>query len=122
MNTVIYILCLLILAVLVCVCVLIITINKHNWLLKKYYKELRDIDQSVNALWPYIKFSSDANEMLLWKIRYNFANVKQKLTEEEDYENAQKLHNAIARTDAMITFYRNNLMNPGNEQNTKNAE
>lgn len=128
MNTVIYILCLLVLIVLVCEFILISSLHKHNGKLKGVVQEehelltkISEINQKVDALWLYIKFSSDANEMMLWKIRYNFFNMKEKLTNAEQFEQAQQIQQAIVRTDMMITYYRKELMNPENEQNNQKS-
>lgn len=127
MNTVIYILCLLMLIVLVCEFILISSLHKHNGKLKGVVEEehellakIAEVNQKIDALWIYIKFCGDANEILLWKTRHNLFRMKEKLTKEEQYEQAQQVHQAINRTDMMIAYYRKELMNPGeHEQSDK---
>lgn len=124
MNTVIYILCLLMIISLVFVFILFENVNKCVNLIRRFQKEhvtimnkQKDIETKVEILMPYIKFIGDANELLLWKTRYNLSNIKDKMVTMEQYEQAEKVNSAIQHTDNLINYYRKNLMNPGNENN-----
>ena len=109
---------------LVFVFILFENVNKCVNLIRRFQKEhvtimnkQKDIEAKVEILMPYIKFIGDANELLLWKTRYNLSNNKDKMVTMEQYEQAEKVNSAIQHTDNLINYYRKNLMNPGNENN-----
>ena len=61
------------------------------------------------------QFTNDANEMILWKIRYDIWCWNENLVKAENYEMAQQAKVATNIIADMITFYRNNLKADNND-------
>lgn len=77
--------------------------------LSKQYKTLQEIYYLQKLMLSHSQFTNDANEMILWKIRYDIWCWNENLVKAENYEMAQQAKVATNIIADMITFYRNNL-------------
>ena len=70
---------------------------------------------SKQLMLSHSQFTNDANEMILWKIRYDIWCWNENLVKAENYEMAQQAKVATNIIADMITFYRNNLKADNND-------
>ena len=83
--------------------------------LSKQYKTLQEIYYLQKLMFSHSQFTNDANEMVLWKIRYDIWCWNENLVKSENYEMAQQAKVATNIIADMITFYRNNLKADNND-------
>ena len=74
--------------------------------LSKQYKTLQEIYYLQKLMLSHSQFTNDANEMILWKIRYDIWCWNENLVKAENYEMAQQAKVATNIIADMITFYR----------------
>ena len=83
--------------------------------LAKQYKTLQELYYLQKLMLSHSQFTNDANEMILWKIRYDIWCWNENLVKAENYEMAQQAKVATNIIADMITFYRNNLKADNND-------
>lgn len=69
----------------------------------KHLQLMMDYQQVILA---HMQFCNDANEMMLWKDRYDIMNWKEKLIKTENYEALQETVKATNHIANMIEAYR----------------
>lgn len=94
------------------------------WLVREQRKEYKIMEIMAGSqawLVANMQFANDANEMLLWKIRYDILQWKKDFIENENYEMIKESRLATEIIADMIEQYRRNLKSYSKSYSDENS-